>query len=282
MPDVTNDHTPAARLSWLRRYWVHWLLVDAVLIAAVIGLWQLSARRPAGESEGSGLRGSATRVIPASKLRVATFNIHGGRDDARDLSGIVRLLDGCDVVGLNEVLGGGFFGKDQAELLGRQLGLAWLYAPAEKRWLRGSFGNAILTCLPVEHWRRTPLSGTTFSYRGMLTADVRWGAEGLRVLIVHVDARAERDRQIAAVAKAFLDLPAPAVLLGDLNAGPEEAVLKPLLESPGVINACAAADWSAVPKRLDYILVRGLGVLAAGVDAAASDHPRLWADLHKP
>jgi endonuclease/exonuclease/phosphatase family metal-dependent hydrolase len=98
------------------------------------------------------------------------------------------------------------------------------------------------------------------------------------------------------------------VLAGDLNAEPD--VVRPLYEAQGFDDALGFADvptwpvdvqafreaWTAAvgrepyfpvrPRRLDYVLTRGLKVASAGVsvcgDAAhgyASDHAVVWADL---
>lgn len=101
----------------------------------------------------------------------------------------------------------------------------------------------------------------------------------------------------------------PLVLGGDLNARPETAL--PLVEEQGLLDTLAGAatptwpvdrdvfrrgwveqtgsepTFSLSPRRLDYVLSRGLATVAAGVEPLrhprsgepASDHAAVWADL---
>ena len=68
-----------------------------------------------------------------------------------------RSCAGLDLVGLNEVLGPKLWEKiDQCQELGERLGMSWLFAPTESRWWDGSFGNGMLSGLPVKAWQRIP------------------------------------------------------------------------------------------------------------------------------
>src|SRR5262249_2862935 len=102
--------------------------------------------------------------------------------------------------------------------------------------------------------------------------------------------------------------PARLLLIGDLNAEPD--VVRPLAERAGLDDALGFADmptwpvdiqhfrdgWTAHlgaepsfpvrPRRLDYVLSRGVSVVAAGMSVLgdpqrgyASDHAIVWADL---
>ena len=56
--------------------------------------------------------------------------------------------------------------------------------------------------------------------------------------------------------------------------------IRRLLAVPGVIDAVGQKLGSSAPPRIDFIFVRGLRVLDAGLrDRGASDHPLAWAEL---
>ncbi len=63
-------------------------------------------------------------------LRVATFNIDGGvgTDGKFDLRRTAAVIGQRDIVGLEEVHGGGFpDGPDGAQVLGAELHMPWLF-----------------------------------------------------------------------------------------------------------------------------------------------------------
>ncbi len=264
---------PQARRSWRRSA----LALTVLVVATVHG----NNRQPAGPASGFGLRGEPTADLPASHLRVASFNIHGGRDgrDHRDLSRTAVSLAGVHLAGLNEVRGG--WRGDQARFLGERLGLAWLYAPSERRWWRDHWGNALLSAAPVGAWRRTPLSGTRGKgFRNYLVAEVLHFDATVHVLLTHVDTAHDREAQLQTVIDAFMKLPEPSLLLGDLNSDAGDPLVQRLLATPGAVDCLADAAQDYSRRRIDWIVARGLRPLAAGIrDDKASDHPCVWADL---
>jgi endonuclease/exonuclease/phosphatase family metal-dependent hydrolase len=253
--------------------------------AGGIALWG-SIITPAGPASGHGLRGPEQAPRLDGRFRVACFNMRGGRgeDGEVDLARTAEALGGLDLIGLNEVHGAQApFGQDQAALLGERLGMGHLFAPAERRWWRGHFGNGVLCRLPVGRWRRIPLISTrTIGLRNVLHLEVEVSGRPVQVFITHVDNRADRDRQLRAVLDRFCAAPAPAVLLGDLNAPPTTAAMVELLRRPDVSDAAASAPGDHA-DHIDWILVRGLRVLRAGVrPTAASDHPVVMAQFELP
>ena len=107
-----------------------------VLIAAVA---TGSYRQSAGPAEGASFQGVVRASEPSghATLRVATYNIHGGRDahGRYSLERTAGCLHALDLIALNEVhasLWSG--GSNQAMTLGERVGHAWLFAPAERRW----------------------------------------------------------------------------------------------------------------------------------------------------
>ena len=263
------------------------ILVLIILASAGV-CWHASGRVSTGPDAGvdvqGGEIGEGTR---SSTIRIGTFNIHGckGLDGRRDPDRVARDLAGLDFVGLNEVRGNRFgTAENQAEILGERVGMAWLFAPAEFQWYgRKQFGNAILTRLPVTRWLRIPLPRKhDYSFRNMLLADVRHRGHTIRVLVAHVNQRDPRERrmQLDSVLGMFLALDEPAVLVGDLNTGRDEPAMQAALAAPGVVNPVAQVLTHTESDTIDWILVRGLRGVDAGVrDSGASDHPLIWVEL---
>jgi endonuclease/exonuclease/phosphatase (EEP) superfamily protein YafD len=89
-----------------------------------------------------------------------------------------------------------------------------------------------------------------------------------------------RQEQLHETINRFLELPRPAIFLGDLNGEVAEPEIRRLLAAPGVIDAVGQKLGSRAPPRIDFVFVRGLRVLDAGLrDEGASDHPLAWAEV---
>jgi endonuclease/exonuclease/phosphatase family metal-dependent hydrolase len=293
---VPSDRATPIRFVKTPTPW-RWGAAAAVALGAVV--LALGAREvPAGGSSGLGLREAA--VSPAAEpprageaergsFRIGTFNIHGGRgrDSVRDLDRTARAIRsaGLDLVALQEVHGSAPGGaRDQAEQLGRALRMGHLFAPTERQWWRDSFGNGLLASMSVGRWERIPLpsSGRASGHRSVLVAEAAWAGRPVRLAVTHLDRQEVHGEQLRAVIDLFLALEAPAVLLGDLNAGPYHPLIQDLLARPGVDDPVGRlADPPA--KGIDWILTRGLEAAAAGrLDEGASDHPLVWAELRTP
>jgi endonuclease/exonuclease/phosphatase family metal-dependent hydrolase len=202
-----------------------------------------------------------------------------------DLERVARRLAGYDFVGLNEVRGAyAWWGPDQAERLGRSVNGAWLFLPYDRRWGRDDFGNAALAARPVAEWLRLPLPHTRCKGHGNMTLfhlDV--SGTPVRVIVTHVDRRADTAIQLQAVSNLFLGLSEPVIVMGDLNVTADDPQLAALLGTPGVGDVLAAAAEKGPAARIDWILVRGLECTSAGlVDHGESDHPLVWAELRLP
>ncbi len=242
--------------------------------------------RPAGSAAGTSLDSRrAPRASTIDTIRVATFNIRGGkgRDNRRDLDRIAACLPCMHLVGLNEVHGSRLWSPDdQAKRLGERTNCSWLFAPSEQRWWRSYFGNGVLSELPVHEWRRVQLESTRGrGFRNYLLLHASCGGRTVRIAITHIDRVADRRAQLKSVIAMYLALPEPAILMGDLNTSSNDTVLAGLLAAPGVVDVLAHLPAAYQPgRRIDWILARGFRTLAAGVhDSAASDHPMFWAEL---
>lgn len=278
---------PKPRRPWR---WPLRVIVGTLLVTTFISYG--SKRVSVGPDSGSGLGGvvAAATAEPAM-LRVATFNIHGGKglDGRRDLGRTAQLLQSrrLDIIGLNEVHGTCLLTtQHQAARLGQMLGAGWVFAPTERRWWSLDFGNGLLSAHPVTHWLRVPLVRIdSKTFRNVVLGVVDCGGRRVHVLVTHIDRRNDADRaaQIEAVAALFLSLAEPAILMGDMNADADDPLLAPLTTARGVRDALGEVWGEATPRRIDWIFVRGLDVLDAGLDeAGVSDHPLVWAELAFP
>lgn len=256
-----------------------WLL----LVGVVIG--NGADRTPADATVPVAWKGPAPVAGNGDILRIATFNIHGGRgaDGRLDLGRTTAQLGEFDVAWLQEVHGGGWTGgMDQAGQLGQRLQIASAYLPTERRWWTDHFGNGLLTRLPVELVQRCPLPGTRGkAFRQAVLTEVTLQSQRVRILGVHVDRQEDRIPQLEIVSRMFLALQPPAILLGDLNTQADDPALTALLAAPDVVDPLGGV--AAARGRIDWILARGLECRTIEyVTGDASDHPAVRAEFSLP
>lgn len=275
--DLPHEAREPRRIPW------RWLIL--LLVMGGVLLWGYLPT-PTGPMAGTVISGSALRPTTRPTLRVATFNIHSGRNAAGEynLEKTAAVLKGFDLIALNEVRGTGVFNDvDQAQLLGQKLNMQWLFAPTENRWWHEHFGNGVLAAVSVMDWRRVPLAGSFGrGKRNVIVLRVTLQGKVVNVLITHIDRGSDHKRQLRAVLEEFIALPEPAVLMGDLNGDASDSSVAPFLKAPGVKDAVGNVA-SAPADRIDWIFVRGLEPISGGVDKNdASDHPMVWAELKLP
>jgi endonuclease/exonuclease/phosphatase family metal-dependent hydrolase len=262
-----------------RRHWQ--LLAVAVLIGSVIA-WG-SDRQPADATKPIEWRHALVAEPPSELLRVASFNIHGGKGHDRrvDLLRTAEALKDVDFAGLYEVRAFPWNSHpDQATELGERLRMSSAFLATERRWWHDHFGNAVLSKLPKTEIQRIPLVCTDGKgYRQAVLVDLPLGDEVVHVVMAHVSPTRIGSQQREAVIRLFLSLSEPAILMGDMNAGPNHPQIKDLLSQPGVKDVLETQLGSPI----DYIIVRGLECVdAKPVDNGASDHPALKATLRLP
>jgi endonuclease/exonuclease/phosphatase family metal-dependent hydrolase len=157
-------------------------------------------------------------------LVVASYNIHRGvgLDRKRDLDRIAAVIAEMnpDVVGLQEVVReNGVAHADQAVYLSSVLGMQVVMGET-RRFGSGTYGNAVLTRLPVLSSVRCDLSCDGREPRGCLRVDLDLDHTAVHVFNCHFGlAFHERRAQLALLA-GFLqaaDCEGPRLLVGDFN-----------------------------------------------------------------
>ena len=176
-------------------------------------------------------------------LTVVSYNIHRGvgLDRRLDLDRIADVIaeTAPDVVGLQEVIreAGGKTG-DQGAYLALKLGMA-LVMGVTRAHGTGTYGNAVLTRVPVLGSERRDLSRGAREPRGALRVDLDVKGTPLHVFNCHLGlALSERRAQLELLGRFIRDsarLIGPRVLLGDFNEwhrGPITRVLRREFSSP--------------------------------------------------
>ncbi|MFN3648814.1 MAG: endonuclease/exonuclease/phosphatase family protein [Armatimonadota bacterium] len=175
---------------------------------------------------------------PAVRLRVATFNIHGGRPargpaDLRAVARVIRELE-ADVVGLQEVhrwLPPPYVFRNQPRILASLTGMHVTFRPS---FALGplAYGNAILSRNRPERAARVRLPGRG-EPRSLLHAELVLGSARFALLCTHLSLRpGERERQAASIREYRRRLERPSVLLADLNARSDSELVANLHPAP--------------------------------------------------
>jgi endonuclease/exonuclease/phosphatase family metal-dependent hydrolase len=176
-------------------------------------------------------------------LVVASYNIHRGLglDRRLDLDRIAAVIAEMrpDVIGLQEVIREDGIGhEDQAAYLAEQLGMA-LVMGVVRPYRNGTYGNAVLSRLPVLGWGACDLSHGTREPRACLRVDLDVDGRPLHVFNCHFGlALRERRRQVDLLTHFLRDVAAvvgPRVVMGDFNEwhpGPVSRRLKREFSSP--------------------------------------------------
>jgi endonuclease/exonuclease/phosphatase family metal-dependent hydrolase len=279
MPDQPQPDAGKHNLKPRRR------LASMLALAGLIGMvvWIASERRPTRPAAGASIEGPAATRGASRSFRVAAFNIHGamGKDKKADIGRAADLLRNVDLVGLSEVHGGRLGEEDQAAQLGKRLQMPWLFAPAESRWGRNSFGNGLLCSLPVTSWMRIPMptKGGVAGLRNVILARVQVAGQDVSVLVVHIHRVEDRPEQLRTALALFSSLQPPCVILGDFNTRRGDRELAEFLGRQDVTDA-HRGNTNDFPARIDWILTRGLTVRTSQITSTeVSDHPLITAEL---
>ncbi len=220
-------------------------------------------------------------------MRVVSSNLQHGVPDPIGRPALGRALAplrslSADVFAFQELDRGRLrtWFRHQGRVLAKGLGGELVWARAKRRlWacqanalvVRGEVVSREVLRLPGPGERRVAILAT------IVVAGERWS-----VATTHLSlAPGAAVRQLQTVLDALDRLPAPRVLVGDLNLRPEriapaaEATGWRLIAGPDTINARTGPN-----RRLDHVLVHGASVVDAGVTKLpVSDHLAVWADL---
>jgi endonuclease/exonuclease/phosphatase family metal-dependent hydrolase len=279
---VLGEGLPALDWSWRR-----WRTVGLVGVVSIAWL----ASRPAGLA-----RPITPQVQPGAPptLRLATYNIHYGYDGpwhlslARQAETLAALQ--ADVIALQEVDTARItsYSIDDALWLGQRLGMQVVYLPTVEHLT----GIALLSRYPVTE-AGTTLLPSQEEQTGLIHARLQVGDQTLDVFATWLGlSEAERARQVGA-ALAWLAQRSPrgpASLAGDLNSPPDSPTYRQLVEA-GFGDPFRELGLGDVPtdpasapdERIDYVWLRELTPLAAGVpDSLASDHRPVWVTVQAP
>ncbi len=198
-----------------------------------------------------------------------------------------------DIVGLNEVHRRTWQSRfgDHTKQLAKLTGMNVVFGTSY-RFMRGDFGNAILTRGKILHSEVHDLPGWG-EPRTMLEAIVDVNGGRIAFYVGHTSAWAsvnqkQRDTQLQCMTRLLQASDHPFILTGDLNAPPESAEAAKFLRAN--VSTLQFAGNPKVPshklmeQRLDYILAdRGWRVLWSRVaDEGPSDHRPVIAELVHP
>lgn len=176
-------------------------------------------------------------------LVIVSYNIHRGvgLDRRVDLDRIAKVVaeTGADVLGLQEVIRQNGTGHaDQAAYLARRLGMAVVMGETRAHG-NGTYGNAVLTRLPIVCSVRCDLSWARREPRGCLRVDLAVNGSALHVFNCHFGlAFRERREQLELLAgfiRVSEEIAGPRVVMGDFNEwhrGPITRGLKREFASP--------------------------------------------------
>ena len=176
-------------------------------------------------------------------ITVVSYNIHRGigLDRRRDLDRTAAVIaeTGADVVGLQEVIREDSTRiGDQAMHLAQRLGMTMIMGETRPHGAAGTYGNALLTRLPVVGSLRCDLSRDGREPRGCLRVDLAVDGVTLHVFNCHFGLAFKERREQLRMLAGFIrngGCEGPRVVLGDFNEwhrGPVTRGLKLEFSSP--------------------------------------------------
>jgi endonuclease/exonuclease/phosphatase family metal-dependent hydrolase len=248
-------------------------------------------------------------LAPPSTLRVATWNVHFGKDVDTLAANLEAspVLSTADVVLIQEIEAYPEEAGSRTQRIAEQLGMTWFYAPARVEW-NGTHGIAILSRYPLEQAmvRRLPYIDQPIKprERNAQSVELVLGDQRLRIVNVHLDVRIGPVDRIRQLHPAVVELDGPTLLGGDFNSNPYAWVdsTVPLAGTQAIVGADQAAvlddyffeqDFAgAIPAtvgtmripvvdiRIDNLYARDYEILDAGVEHIdGSDHWAVWFDV---
>ncbi len=250
----------------------------------------------------------ATLAAP-STLRVATWNVHFGKDVDTLAANIQASpnLAAADVLLVQEIEAYPEEAGSRTQRIAEQLGMTWFYAPARVEW-NGTHGIAILSKYPLANplVRELPYIDQPIKprARNAQSVEVMIGDRPIRIVNVHLDVRIGPVDRIRQLHPAVAELEGAALLGGDFNSNPYAWVDStiPLAGTEAIVGSDQAIvlddyftqqDFAgALPStvgtmripvvdiRIDNLYARDYAIEGAGVEHIdGSDHWAVWFDV---
>jgi endonuclease/exonuclease/phosphatase family metal-dependent hydrolase len=232
-------------------------------------------------------KGAVDKLKTHTKIRVMTYNIrHGkGEDGKVNLERVADTIreSGADIVALQEV--DRFFPRsgmvDEAARLAALLDMESAFSPSLDL-IVGQYGNAVLSRYPIVS-RNVKFMSSPKERRSLLTVVVQAGEKRFTVHNTHLGLNGkEREQQMGLIVEVLAESHEPAVLVGDMNMRPGNAVFSLL---PRTFRRVALPAGSATfhgGGEIDAIFANmptvdgGTGWVVA---SDGSDHDAVVADL---
>lgn len=264
------------------------IIVTLLFILSIsLNVWQVMMKRPLSPNAGNRINFEIkAKDINKSTFRIATYNIRSGKglDGIRNIKRTASILNGFDIIALNEVKGETLLShSSQAEKLGEMLDMGWLFLPNQERYYKEYYGNGLLSSFDVTYWYREQLIYDTKrcnNHRNLTTIQFNFNNKLVTLLLTHLDLRAIRGAQLSYVINKFKKHN-HCILIGDLNSSRRDLQLIDLLGEKNTIDAINVALGSNdTLGRVDWIIVKGFNVIDGGyVPKGISDHRLYWVEL---
>lgn len=212
-----------------------------------------------------------------------------GRSKTANLNALAELLTGFDVVGLQEADAGslrsGFL--NQTKYLAETAGMPfWSHQPNRAMARVAHSANGLISRLEPTEVIDHPLP-SRIPGRGALFARFGQGRHALVVVVAHLSlSPTARDRQLGFIGELLHDIP-HAVLMGDLNCGPDSPEMRRLFRQtalqPPAHSVLTFPSWKPA-KALDHILISADIRMERSwtLPRAFSDHLALAAEIVIP
>lgn len=228
----------------------------------------------------------AKQVTHGLELKVATYNIHHGKNSADELEldatiKTLRALE-ADIIGLQEVEKmsprSGF--QNQALVIADGLDMHYRFEPALSigPW---AYGNVLLSRYPILDLQTYELTSDKENRIAMLaTLDAK--GKAIKVLVTHLGLNGKERKahveQLQAVLQAIQE---PLLVLGDFNCQPGASELAPWLRALQEANEEPLVTFPGLGRQIDHILhsKQFTAVRAYTGVSDASDHVPLAAEL---
>ena len=264
------------------------IIVTLLFILSIsLNVWQVMMKRPLSPSAGNRINSEIkAKDINKSTFRIATYNIRSGKglDGIRNIKRTASVLNGFDIIALNEVKGETPLShSSQAEKLGEMLDMGWLFLPNQERYYKEYYGNGLLSSFDVTYWYREQLiydTNKSNNHRNLTTIQFNFNNKLVTLLLTHLDLGAIHDAQLSYVINKFKKHN-HCILIGDLNSSRRDLQLMDLLGEKNTIDAInVALGPNDTLGRVDWIIVKGFNVIDGGyVPKGISDHRLYWVEL---